>query len=154
MEDNSSMSKTDFGVLGSAERIIFKIKSSIHRVFEKSPISIREFLVLKMIRDAEENSDNITSSEISRFFCISRSAVSQFIASLEKREYIERKTVESDKRKTYLIATPKAKAVLDDYKSRFTEILDELSKQMGGERFTQFLALSAEAAEFLEDMIV
>lgn len=154
MEDNSSMSKTDFGVLGSAERIIFKIKSSIHRVFEKSPISIREFLVLKMIRDAEENSDNITSSEISRFFCISRSAVSQFIASLEKREYIERKIVESDKRKTYLIATPKAKAVLDDYKSRFTEILDELSKQMGGERFTQFLALSAEAAEFLEDMIV
>ncbi|MCI5892499.1 MAG: MarR family transcriptional regulator [Clostridiales bacterium] len=154
MEDNSSMSKTDFGVLGSAERIIFKIKSSIHRIFDKSPISIREFLVLKMIRDAEENSDNITSSEISRFFCISRSAVSQFIASLEKREYIERKIVESDKRKTYLIATPKAKAVLDDYKSRFTEILDELSKQMGGERFTQFLALSAEAAEFLEDMIV
>ena len=107
-----------------------------------------------MIRDAEENSDNITSSEISRFFCISRSAVSQFIASLEKREYIERKTVESDKRKTYLIATPKAKAVLDDYKSRFIEILNELSKQMGGERFTQLLALSAEAAVLLEDMIV
>lgn len=154
MEDNSSMSKTDFGVLGSAERIIFKIKSSIHRIFDKSPISIREFLVLKMIRDAEENSDNITSSEISRFFCISRSAVSQFIASLEKREYIERKIVESDKRKTYLMTTPKAKAVLDYYKSRFTETLDELSKQMGGERFTQFLALSAEAAELLEDMIV
>ncbi len=154
MEDNNSISKTVFGVLGSAERIIFKIKSSIHRGFEKSPISIREFLVLKMIRDAEENSDNITSSEISRFFCISRSAVSQFIASLEKREYIERKTVESDKRKTYLIATPKAKAVLDDYKSRFIEILNELSKQMGGERFTQLLALSAEAADLLEDMIV
>lgn len=150
MGNINCMSENDFDMLESYERIIFKMKTSIQRVFINSPLSIRDFLILKIVLEYEENGDTITSSEISRSFCISRSAVSQFIASLENRGYIIRKTNKNDKRKTYLLATNAAKELIDDYKRRFIEILSGIKEQMHCERFNMLLELASEAAELLE----
>lgn len=150
MGDINCMSDNDSCILERYERTIFKIKSSIQRFFVNSPLSMREFFVLKLIREYEENGNMITSSEISRLFCISRSAVSQFIASLEKRGYIVRKTDKNDKRKTYLSATADAKDILDDYKKGFSEILCGMREKMGSKRFNMLLELASDASELLE----
>lgn len=140
----------DFFMLDNTECIILKIKNSIHKIFADSPLTVKDFLILKMIHESEKNGGHITASDLSRSFHVSRSAISQFTVSLERRGYITGKNDKNDKRKTYLSVTERAKKLLDSFKQKFIETINGIRDKLGSEKFNALITLSSEAADLLE----
>lgn len=141
----------DFFLLDSTESIILKIKNSINKIFMDSPLTVKDFLILKMIYESEENGERITASDLSRSFHVSRSAISQFTVSLERRRYITGKIDKNDKRKTYLSVTESAKELLDSFRQTFIETMNSIRDKLGAEKFNTLINLSAEAADLFEE---
>lgn len=125
------------------------IKSNLNERFAKLPISMRDLLILKLIYINELQSNMITSSEISRKMGISRSAISQFVSSLQKRGYIISKADMHDKRKTYLYISDSAKEIIISFNDSLSADIDTIQREMGTERFELLLKLASEACGIL-----
>lgn len=139
----------DIFVLNNIGTIIQKIKQSICRLFVDAPLSERDFLFLEAINNASRT-NGVTASELSKFFGVSRSAASQFIVSLERRGYISGKSDNVDKRKTYLSVTPDGEAILNEYRTRFSNMIHSIKEEFGHEKFETLISLSSDIADIFE----
>lgn len=117
-------------------------------------IPIGEFVILQNIELIKgQNNGKVYVSDIMKTIPVSKSAVSQALGMLEKKNYILREIAKDDHRKIEVILTPQGKDILLKNKVVFEDIFDELISRMGEENVTQLVIYINKFAAIMEDMM-
>lgn len=124
---------------------IFKFKRESTRFPPTFGINMGEFFMLDVIyKGSDKGPDGIDVSAIHKLHNTSKSAVSQSLKSLEKKNYIVREINLSDRRKVTVKVTEEGMRVIEDVNNYFDKYLDEIIKRFGIENTTQFINLVEE----------
>lgn len=101
-----------------------------------------ELVILKSVLDAQEKGGaNPSVSQIARKLYVSPPAISRKLKTLREKQLIETVTDEDDRRNTYLIATEKGKAALQENFNQVTAFLNRALARMEPEEIDQFYTL-------------
>lgn len=103
--------------------------------------------------NSKKEEQGITLGEIIRVIGMSMSAASKKISILEKKELIERRVSETDRRNVYITLTEKGKVICEQEKKKKCVWIQELVKRMGREDMTQLLVLANRAFEIMDEVI-
>lgn len=135
-----------------AEYIVYDIKRALNNIISEIPMSNRESLILRLVVKNEEQGKKTTSTELSNILCVSKPAVSQFLASLEKDGYITRTVSENDRRRTYISSTKKAQTQIKQFEKYAGNTILTIKNKMGAEKFETLLSLLEETTEIFNDI--
>lgn len=132
--------------------IIQNMKTALSNTYAALPLTHKELLILKSIRNRENMGETITSAEISDMFSISKAAVSQFVSSLEKRGFLTRRHSYDDRRRVYFETTEIGKSMVDKSNAYLDENFNIVKERLGLENFETLLRLVREATEILAEI--
>ncbi|HIV85440.1 MAG TPA: MarR family transcriptional regulator [Candidatus Monoglobus merdigallinarum] len=135
--------------LEAAFNAITQLVSVMNEEFSDLPVSSKEFFILKTIYSRERRGEHITATELSRIFCVSKPAITQFAASLKKNGYIVKKKSSDDRRITHIALTKKAYDLINDIDKYLYKRFD-FTKEFGTEKFNQLLNLIDEFVEAIK----
>lgn len=113
----------------------------------KAKLSRTEFRILWEVANEQCEGRDIISSELARRIGITRSAVSQIVAKLEKNGIVKRVGSEYDRKIAYIRLTDEAKETFLQQARQANEFADRVLAEFGKERLDKLLA---ECREFSE----
>ncbi len=119
---------------------LFKLKSVLGAEFGKDSAGIKkkvnmaEYILLREIADnAIGVEGNTELSDIRKYLAVSKSAISQMLAALEKKGYISRTVNPENRRNLIVTLTPLGKITLNEidtvYHSRFEQVVKGMGEQ-------------------------
>lgn len=118
---------------------LFRLKSILGAEFgkdgirEKKKISIPEYIFLRKIAGNEIGADDNTRlADVREYLAVSKSAISQMLAALEKNGYICRTTDPENRRNVIVTLTPSGKECLHEinaiYEDRFSHVMQGMGE--------------------------
>lgn len=123
--------------------------------FEKLTFSeMTVFWVMRGIMCENPGLEQVALSDIGRMLKISKPAITQNINRLEDKELIERVTLRSDRRATYVKFTQKGKEIFEHEKKFIDEIMIKIVDRMGEENVRRFIELLDAFREISEQIIL
>jgi DNA-binding MarR family transcriptional regulator len=119
---------------------LFRLKSLLGSEFgnggtrKKNHVNMPEYILLREIADNAIGADTNTElTDIREFLSISKPAVSQMLASLEKKGYITREINPENRKYLVVTLTPQGRKILqeidDVYTCRFQQITEAMGEQ-------------------------
>ena len=100
-------------------------------LFEKENISCSELSVLKVLCEGEKADKKMNVTELANALKMSKSAVSQLIAKLEKKGFVKRKINLFDKKINYISVTEEARSAYENNHKKYNEVVKKVVDQMG-----------------------
>ena len=113
----------------------------------KAKLSRTEFRILWEVANEQCEGRDIISSELARRIGITRSAVSQIVAKLEKNGIVKRVGSEYDRKIAYIRLTDEAKETFLQQARQANEFADRVLAEFGKERLDKLLDESREFSE-------
>ena len=113
----------------------------------KAKLSRTEFRILWEVANEQCEGRDIISSELARRIGITRSAVSQIVAKLEKNGIVKRVDSEYDRKIAYIRLTDEAKETFLQQARQANEFADRVLAEFGKERLDKLLDESREFSE-------
>ncbi len=113
----------------------------------KAKLSRTEFRILWEVANEQCEGRDIISSELARRIGITRSAVSQIVAKLEKNGIVKRVGSEYDRKIAYIRLTDEAKETFLQQARQANEFAERVLVEFGKERLDKLLAESREFSE-------
>lgn len=113
----------------------------------KAKLSRTEFRILWEVANEQCEGRDIISSELARRIGITRSAVSQIVAKLEKNGIVKRVGSEYDRKIAYIRLTDEAKETFLHQARQANEFADRVLAEFGKERLDKLLDESREFSE-------
>lgn len=102
------------------------------------PVRPSELAVLNIIT---KRGGNYTPLMIKELLSVSKPMITAHINVLEKKGYVYKDFVLSDKRSFYVMPTEKAKKLVEDAEAKTNEKLCEMESELGEERFIELVRL-------------
>jgi len=134
----------DYALQNDFLQAMFRLKSMLASELGKdtaSGISMPEYILLKGI------SENKPLTEIREYLYITKPAVSQMLASLEKKAYLLREPDKSDRRNLALTLTPAGQTVLQQKEQRLTLRFGKIAGAMREEDLHQVIRLVSQFSD-------
>ena len=134
---------------------LFKFrKAAVHFSIDQD-IRLNEVIAM-IIVDSQyvKNEKSLLAAELGETLCVTHSAVSQILASLEKKGYVRRTISESDKRQYRFTLTDKGKQVTYEMKKKMDTTIEKIISSFGENKIialTQMLNEFADHWEQLQD---
>lgn len=129
-------------------RALFKLKSLLGSEFgkggtgKKNHINLPEYILLREIAENAIGADTNTElADIREFLSISKAAVSQMLASLEKKGYITREVNPENRKYLIVTLTPQGRKILQDIDKVYTCRLQQIIKVMGEQNIKYMIRL-------------
>ena len=116
----------------------------------KAKLSRTEFRILWEVANEQCDGRDIISSELARRIGITRSAVSQIVAKLEKNGIVKRVGSEYDRKIAYIRLTDEAKETFLQQARQANEFAERVLSEFGRERLDKLLEESRVFAETCE----
>ena len=116
----------------------------------KAKLSRTEFRILWEVANEQCEGRDIISSELARRIGITRSAVSQIVAKLEKNGIVKRVGSEYDRKIAYIRLTDEAKETFLQQARQANEFAERVLSEFGRERLDKLLEESRMFAETCE----
>lgn len=116
------------------------------KLFGRGPFNQTEMQMMREILAAREQGKRIISSRLAKALGITRSAVSQMVNKLEKKDIVRRVPDEKDRKIAYIELSEKACLVYENFKLQVNAFLTKIISRLGEERVENFIA---EAKEFV-----
>ena len=116
----------------------------------KAKLSRTEFRILWEVANEQCEGRDIISSELARRIGITRSAVSQIVAKLEKNGIVKRVGSEYDRKIAYIRLTDEAKETFLQQARQANEFAERVLSEFGRERLDKLLEESRVFAETCE----
>ena len=113
----------------------------------KAKLSRTEFRILWEVANEQCEGRDIISSELARRIGITRSAVSQIVAELEKNGIVKRVGSEYDRKIAYIRLTDEAKETFLQQARQANEFANRVLAEFGKERLDKLLDESREFSE-------
>lgn len=113
----------------------------------KAKLSRTEFRILWEVANEQCEGRDIISSELARRIGITRSAVSQIVAKLEKNGIVKRVGSEYDRKIAYIRLTDEAKETFLQQARQANEFAEHVLAEFGRERLDKLLDESREFSE-------
>ena len=113
----------------------------------KAKLSRTEFRILWAVANEQCEGRDIISSELARRIGITRSAVSQIVAKLEKNGIVKRVGSEYDRKIAYIRLTDEAKETFMQQARQANEFAERVLAEFGRERLDKLLDESREFSE-------
>ena len=113
----------------------------------KAKLSRTEFRILWEVANEQCEGRDIISSELARRIGITRSAVSQIVAKLEKNGIVKRVGSEYDRKIAYIRLTDEAKETFFQQARQANEFAERVLAEFGRERLDKLLDESREFSE-------
>ena len=118
--------------------------------FKDGDISCSELNVIKTIKQEENKQLNIT--ELATLLKMSKSAVSQTIAKLEKKNLVKKKICLFDKKLYYIVLTAKGEIVYKEQSEKYMEAILRVSKEMGNDDSKELSRLVEKLSAIIEKL--
>ncbi|MFI3201598.1 MAG: MarR family transcriptional regulator [Eubacteriales bacterium] len=112
-----------------------RLKKSIFLLLSEKNINLTESVALRNIHE------HGTTVDIQHELHINKSAVSQMLTNLEKKELIQRNVNPNDRRKHDISLTIKGMHILQETKERNQQIMEEAFQRMGTDKSLIFIEL-------------
>ncbi len=120
---------------------------------QDSPIQKGDYFMLMNIYMNEEGKGcGLSASQISSRQHISRPAVSQAVAALEKKGFVRRETDKDDRRKVWIRLTDEGHKAVKEVNSRFVQFVEEVTERLGEEDTRLLIRLFNRLFCILEEM--
>jgi len=118
-----------------------------------SPMQKSEYFILSsIVRTEAVEGQGVLASQLSGLHNISKPAISQSVAALEKKGLVTRRMDSRDRRKIWICLTEKGNRSIDEMNKRFTQFTEELVKRLGEKDTNLLIRLFNRLFEILEDM--
>ena len=128
------MGSNEFKMIDSFKNLAKSIASYFdNTLLNGINISCSELNVLGAIYECEKRNEKINITEISNKLKITKSAVSQSIAKLEKKGLIKRKINLFDKKVNYLSVTKKGVKQYEQKQKEYKQMINNVIRKMGKE---------------------
>ncbi|WP_207422724.1 MarR family winged helix-turn-helix transcriptional regulator [Desertivirga brevis] len=101
-------------------------------------LTYTQFIVLRISDYLNESNQTVFQHQVAKFSRIDRMMTSRILASLEKKNFIEREKLSGDARAKLVVLTKKGKEILASSQEALTEAEEAFFKQ-GGENFVKFM---------------
>ena len=98
-----------------------------------SELSETEFKLISLVAEAQENNYDLKLSEISEKLNVTRSAITQVTNKLVEKKYIEKYTLETNRKEIYLKIGEKAIEQYNIVMSKITTFFERLFNEIGQE---------------------
>ena len=115
------------------KKSLFDFKNALGINNFSSELSETEFKLISLVAEAQENNYDIKLSEISEKLNVTRSAITQVTNKLVEKKYIEKYTLETNKKEIYLKIGKKAIEQYNIVMSKITTFFERLFKEIGQE---------------------
>ena len=115
------------------KKSVFDFKNAVGINNLSNDLSETEFRLISLVADAQDNNYDIKLTEISDKLNVTRSAITQVTNKLVEKKYIEKYTLESNKKEVYLRIGEKA---IDQYNKVMVKIsifFERLFNEIGHE---------------------
>lgn len=134
------------------ERLLEKLRNTrpkkISDHFERTDAGL--MCVLKCLLKSEKP---VSAGEISSFMHVSTARVAVLIKKLEERNLVEKTCDPSDARKTMLKISEHGIKMIEEHREKFLVFFASVIERMGEDRFNQFVELSEEFRDAVEEMM-
>lgn len=116
-------------------------------------VSMAELVLMKAVADNELNSEeNINIADIQSLLFVTKAAVSQMYAALEKKGYLNREIDKNNRRKLIVTLTPKGHEILGVMENNMIKLLSKIVSKVGEDNTNQLINLINCLAEALEEI--
>lgn len=106
---------------------------------EGASLSKTEFRLLQEVVNEEEKGRSIISSELSRRLGVTRSAVSQIVTKLEKRNIVKRVSSPTDKKIAYIRLSETASALFEEECKRANCAMERVVAELGKDKLDDLI---------------
>ncbi len=117
---------------------------SINMFEQKSKLSGTEFRMLREIILEREKGKDIISSELSRRLGITRSAVSQIVTKLEKKNIVKRTASDTDRKIAYVRLSDHALALFSEQCDHANRVISQVVQIYGEDKMNELVAACKE----------
>jgi len=136
---------------------IFQFKKMIHKGFNfetlNNKINMTELIIMnEIVNNTFDPKDNVKISDLKKYLSISKGAISQNLASLEKKGYIKRTIDESNRRNVIVTLTAKGREIMKEHYSQFTERLGKIISRLGEENVKQMIKIVDQMTEISNEI--
>ena len=126
---------------------ILKIEGSVLKAGEFSDLSVTEMHIIEAIGCDRE----MTMTEVARDLEITVGTLTTAINRLIKKEYVERRRIEEDRRVVVVYLTESGKKVFDEHTLFHKEMIDEVAKNFEDYELKVLTKALSKVSEFFED---
>lgn len=116
----------------------------------KSNLTAAEISLLMLVFNCNELSNSPTVTTIANKLDISKSAISQTVSKLEKKNYIVRRAKEEDKKQQLLCLTDEAVEIIHLQKLNIVQKINQIAQYMGEKQMDHFVNLVQKFDEALK----
>ncbi len=119
----------------------------------KRDINLTEMVLMKSIADNALNSArNITLRDVRWYLSVSKAAVSQTLASLEKKGYIHREPDKVERRRLIVTLTPEGREVLATHEKLFDARFDKIMNALGEYEVKQLIRIVGRLMDIVDTL--
>jgi len=117
-------------------------------------LNMAELTLMKEIKcNALDSDENAFISDIQKQLYVSKAAISKMLASLEKKDYVNRDINRQNRRTLIVTLTPKGKEVLRVIEDDFDNTLMKIIQKLGKDNTEQFITGINRFADAINDVI-
>ena len=120
-------------------------------------VSMAELALMKGVADNEiDSKENINIADIQNYLFVTKAAVSQMYAALEKKGYLNREIDKNNRRKLIVTLTPKGHEILGVMEDKMVQLLSKVISTVGEDNTKQLISsinCFADALEGLKDEV-
>lgn len=118
---------------GNMKQSLMEFKNALGVGNFSKDLSETEFKLLSLVSDAQNSNDHINLTTISSALNVTRSAVTQMVNKLVEKEYIEKYTLETNKKEIYLKIGKNAYEQYNIVMEKMTLFFERLFEAIGPE---------------------
>ncbi len=137
-------------------RSVYRIAHRLEEVRIPSqdyPLNNTEMQMMREIVTAREEGMRLISSRLAKTLGVTRSAISQMVNKLERKNLVRRIPDAVDRKIAYIELSPSAMKMYEEMKDRVNCILGAVIEKMGEERIETFLSCADEFVELFGDEV-
>jgi len=129
---------------------IFKFKKATAQLSCRSDVSLNEVLAMVTVDSQNERSEkSLLAVQLGETLCITSSAVSQMLTSLEKKGFVYRDINASDKRQYRFMLTDEGRQVTQQMKDEIDRTMNRIILRFGEDKILEFMDMLDDFSEIL-----
>lgn len=143
----------DLKSIKELEEVINAIKHNMIKHGENMPFGKAECEILFYVysRNNVDNCDEITITEIAKFFHVTLGAIMHKVVNLEELGYMKREVSTKDRRIKYLTILPKGICILKSMEKHYVEELRKIYQYIGEKDSEELIRILKKIAVFMEE---
>lgn len=118
---------------GEIKKSLMEFKNSLGICNFSKELSETEFKLISLVTKSQEKGENINLTTLSNELNVTRSAITQIANKLEKKDYIEKYALSTNKKEVYLKIGKKAIEQYNYIVNKVSEFFERLFKEIGQE---------------------